>query len=149
MCVWNRIQEYNLDLKDKQKDISTLKQVIHSNYYNVAIIYRLNKKKKKHKHEQDDPKPKWARFTCTGIESLFITKLFKNTNRRVAFTTNNNLGKILNTQRTRRTNKFYMNKVYQLTCPTCRMKYIGQTGGPFHIWFRQHYTDYKYANNNS
>jgi hypothetical protein len=29
------------------------------------------------------------------------------------------------------------------------MKYIGQTGRPFHIRFRQHYTDYKYANNKS
>jgi hypothetical protein len=40
-----------------------------------------------------------------------------------------------------------MNRVYQLTCPNCHMKYIGQTGHPFHIWSRQHYRDNKYANN--
>jgi hypothetical protein len=36
-----------------------------------------------------------------------------------------------------------------LTCPTCLKKYIGQTGCPFHIRFREHYRDYKYANNKS
>jgi hypothetical protein len=43
--------------------------------------------------------------------------------------------------------KFDKNGVYQLTCPTCLKKYIGQTGIPFHVRFREHYRDYKYANN--
>ena len=37
--------------------------------------------------------------------------------------------------------------VYQLTCPDCNMKYIGQTGRPFHVRFQEHFRDYKYANN--
>ena len=37
--------------------------------------------------------------------------------------------------------------VYQLICPDCNMKYIGQTGRPFHVRFQEHFRDYKYANN--
>jgi hypothetical protein len=29
------------------------------------------------------------------------------------------------------------------------MKYIGQTGRPFHVRFNEHFRDYKYANNKS
>jgi hypothetical protein len=36
-----------------------------------------------------------------------------------------------------------------LTRPTCHKKYVGKTGRPFHIRFREHYRDYKYANNKS
>jgi len=40
-----------------------------------------------------------------------------------------------------------MKGVYQLKCPTCHKKYIGQTGRLFNVRFREHYNDYKYANN--
>jgi hypothetical protein len=45
--------------------------------------------------------------------------------------------------------KFDKNGVYQLTCPTCHKKYFGQTDRPFHVRFREHNRDYKYANNKS
>jgi hypothetical protein len=67
----------------------------------------------------------------------------------VAYTTNNNLGKLLEMQKTQKPNKFDKNGVYQLTCPTCHKKYVGQTGRPFLVRFREHYSDYKYANNKS
>jgi hypothetical protein len=46
-------------------------------------------------------------------------------------------------------NKFDKNGVYQFTFPTCLKKYIGQTGRPFQICFREHHRDDKYANNKS
>jgi len=33
--------------------------------------------------------------------------------------------------------------------PTCNKQYVGQTGRPFRLRFREHYNDYKYANNRS
>jgi hypothetical protein len=75
--------------------------------------------------------------------------LFKNTVLKVAYTTNNNLGKVLEMQKTAKPSKFERNGVYQLTCPTCHKKYVGQNGRPFHVRFREHYRDYKYANNKS
>jgi hypothetical protein len=46
-------------------------------------------------------------------------------------------------------NKFDQNGVYQLTCPTCSKKYIGQTGRPFETRFKEHYSDFKNAHNKS
>jgi hypothetical protein len=36
--------------------------------------------------------------------------------------------------------------IYQLTCPNFNMKYIGQTGRPFHVRFKEHFHDLKYKN---
>jgi hypothetical protein len=38
---------------------------------------------------------KWAKFTYIGKDTRFITKLFKDTNVRIVFTTNNTIGKHL------------------------------------------------------
>jgi hypothetical protein len=101
--------------------------------------------------DEDEQKQiqKWVKFTYIGKETRFITKLFKNTHLKVAYTTNNNLGKLLDTQKTEKINKIEKNGVYQLKCPTCQKKYVGQIGRPFHIRFREHYRDYKYTNNKS
>jgi hypothetical protein len=36
--------------------------------------------------------------------------------------------------------------VYQLTCPHCNIKYIGQTGIHFHMRFQEHFRYFKYNN---
>jgi hypothetical protein len=67
----------------------------------------------------------------------------------VAYTTNNNLGKLLEMQKAQTPNKLDKNGIYQLTCLICHKRYVGQTGRSFHVRFREHYRDYKYANNKS
>jgi hypothetical protein len=74
-------------------------------------------------------------------------KLQQNTHLRVAYTTNNSIAKLLNTQKVDTWNKFEKSGVYQLKCPTCKKKYVGQTGRPFCTRFKEHQRDYKYANN--
>ena len=91
-----------------------------------------------------------CKFSYTGRETRIITKLFKDTDLKIAYTTNNNLKKLLNTQKEKSPkNKYNNSEVYQLNCPTCQKKYIGQTDRPFHIRFQAHYRDFKYANNKS
>jgi hypothetical protein len=134
----------------KQKEIDTVKQIIHNNKYITSLVNRVhNSKKHKQILEEDKQTHKWVKFVCVGKETRYITKLFKNTPLKVAYTTNNNLGKLLEVQKTEKLNKFDRNGVYQLTCPACQKKYVGQTGRPFHVRFREHYRDYKYPNNKS
>ena len=52
----------------------------------------LHKKRRQNHNEQ---KQKWAKFAYIGKETRFITKLFKDTNIRIVFTTNNTIGKNL------------------------------------------------------
>lgn len=69
----------------------------------------------------------------------------------MAYTTRNNLGKLLNLklQNTKQPDKYDKSGAYQLKCPMCHKRYIGQTGRPFRVRFREHYNDYKYTYNNS
>ena len=64
----------------------------------------------------------------------------------VSYTTHNTIGKLLSLRSNTNQNKFEGSGVYQLTCPDCRMKYVGQIGRSFHTRFHEHFRDYKYAN---
>jgi hypothetical protein len=60
------------------------------------------------------------------------------------------LGKLLSHQSPHtHKDKYNKNGVYQLSCPTCKKKYIGQTDQPFHLRYKEHYADFKYTNNKS
>jgi len=50
-------------------------------------------KHKKKVQVQRTEKTKWAKFTYIGRETRFITKAFKNTKVRIAFTTDNTIKK--------------------------------------------------------
>jgi hypothetical protein len=128
-----------------------LKQTLQNNGYSArAIINTMKKQKNRRKGLDNEQNTKWAKFTYTGRETLMVTKLFKKSHIIIAFTTTNNLGRLLKNKSTQdSTNKFKLNGVYQLNCPTCNRKYIGQMGSIFHIRYREHYNDYKYANNKS
>jgi hypothetical protein len=39
--------------------------------------------------------------------------------------------------------------VYKLTCPDCRMNYVGQTGRSFRLKYNEHLRDYRYNTNKS
>jgi hypothetical protein len=67
----------------------------------------------------------------------------------IAFTTNNTIEKLLTTKQDTTTNKYDRSGVYQLKCPTCDMKYTGQTGRPFKTRFKEHMRDFKYNNQKS
>ena len=140
----NRIHTYNLDHLQKQKEIDTAKQIIHNN---TSLLNRLGKNtKQRQRHGQENQNQRRVKFTYVGRETRYITKLFKKISMKVAYTTNNNLGKLLEMQKTQKPNKFDKNGVYQLTC---HKKYVGQAGRPFHVRFREHYRGYKYTNNKS
>ena len=78
--------------------------------------------------KQDIERTKWAKFTYIGKETRFITKIFRKSNIKVALTTNNTIGKLLTTKQEETTSKYDKSGIYQLKCPTCDMKYIGQIG---------------------
>jgi hypothetical protein len=84
-----------------------------------------------------------------GKETKFITKLFKDSSVNITFTTQNTISKLLSTKSHPSQEQFENSGVYQLTCPDCNVRYIGQTGRFFCVRFSKHFRDYKYANNKS
>jgi hypothetical protein len=73
----------------------------------------------------------------------------KNTRVKVTYSTNNSLGKLLAKKHYPLKNKYENSGIYQLTCPTCSMKYMGQTDGCFRIRFQEHLRDFRYGNGKS
>ena len=82
----NRIDRYDVGHAEKQ--------VICNNKFHTSVLNKI--KASKTKPDSENQRKRWAKFTYIGKETRRITKLFKNTNVRIAFTTNNNLGKLLN-----------------------------------------------------
>ena len=119
-----------------------IKQIVQNNGYEVSILENINCTSSRQK--KDFCNKKWAKFTYVGRETRQITKFFQNTGVEVSYITNNRLGKILQHNTTGTKNKYDRSGVYQLSCPSCDKKYIGQTARPLHICFREHQHDYRY-----
>jgi hypothetical protein len=101
------------------------------------------------KAKNDTEKTRWAKFTYVGKETRAITKIFKGTDIKIAFSTRNTLGRHLTRKHNPPKGKFEQSGIYQLTCPTCDMKYTGQTGRSFKTRFREHQRVFKHGNGNS
>jgi hypothetical protein len=88
-----------------------------------------------------------AIFTYSGKETRKITRLFKDTNIKIAFQTKNTIQNIL--RHHTQTNKYNGNGVYQMKCMSCPLKCIGQTGISFNTRYKEHIRDINYNNSNS
>ena len=122
----NKIETYNLDQTKRQKEMDIVTQIIKNNKYETQTLNRICSKRVK--QEQEKRKKKRDRFTYMGNETRYIKKLLKNIDVKISYTTNNNLGKFLTTRTNQCLDKYKKNGVYQLECPSCNKKYIGQTG---------------------
>jgi hypothetical protein len=93
----NRVYNYPITEKAKDTEMTTIKNILENNKYNTNIITTLSTKKNKQKilGNPEKQKIKWATFSYIGKETRKITKIFRNTNLKVAFRTKNNLQSVL------------------------------------------------------
>ena len=122
------------------------KHILSKNKYDISLVNRLAKTKK---NKKQLPTTKWAKFTYIGKETKFVTKLFKDSPIKITFTTRNTIKRLLSTKPHPIQEQFDSSGVYQLSCPDCHMKYVGQTGRSFRIRFSEHFRYYKYNNSKS
>jgi len=71
---------------------------------------------------------KWAKFTYTGQQTRLFTKLHKNSRLKITYESGNKIEKLLSVKNGSVNDNFNKSSVYQLTCPDCDIKYIGQMG---------------------
>jgi hypothetical protein len=123
--LYNRNETYMITIEEKQKENKTIKHILQTNKYNIPFNIK-NKQRQNQENNPDQSSTRWAKFTYTGKETRIITKLFRHTNVRITYTTNNNLRKLLNPrQEDRHTDIYNRSGVYQLTCNVCQKRYIG------------------------
>src|SRR5215469_15919665 len=100
-------------------------------------------------HPHTDPvgNTKRATFTYTSPHIRKITNLFKNTNVKVTFKSNNTIAQL--TKPTSTTipppSPYDRSGIYSLTCSTCKQVYVGQTSRCLKLRYREHT---RYINNN-
>jgi hypothetical protein len=118
--------------------------IFFNNGYNNSTIQQLDRPTTK-------PSPKksnntWAKFTYIGKQTKFITKLFKETSIRIAYTTDNSISRQLskNPHTTQSARKYEKSGIYQLTCPDCHKRYMGHTDRTFQKRYQEHFHDYKF-----
>jgi hypothetical protein len=93
---------------------------------------------------------KQAKFTYTGKETRYITKLFKTFDIRIAFTTKHNIRHMLKDDHSnRQRNQYNKSGVYQPKYSECNKKYVGQTARLFRIRYKEHAREYRHDTNKS
>jgi len=144
------MNSYQLNKFNTEQEYNIIRQITYNNKYDPTTLNNINKTKLTEKQNKTDTH-KWAKFTYTGKETKFITKLFKNSPVKISYTTNNTISRILNRKpaHTKAHKQLETSTVYRLTCPDCNMKYVGQTGRSFRIRRQEHCRDFKYNNNKS
>ncbi|PNF31380.1 hypothetical protein B7P43_G10054 [Cryptotermes secundus] len=146
----NRLNTYPITEKGKQIEKNIIKSILQNNGYDTNIIKRLNqttRKQKSNTHDNEQHKTKWAIFTYSTKEVRKITKLFKDTQIKVAFRTRNTIENIL--KQKPQIDKYNKSGIYQMKCVDCPLKYIGQTGRTFNTRYKEHIHDIRNNDSNS
>jgi len=112
------------------------------------IIYYFKFQNYGSQSQNSQNKQKWCTFTYIGKETTYITKIFKHSNIKITYRTNNTLQKHLTTS-SQNLDKFTQSGIYKLTCPDCGKSYVGQTGRDFYTRYNEHKRSFRYNNHNS
>ena len=120
----HRLTTIPLSPSDYDKELNIIKQIAYNNGYSPAIVEKLLKKKQYNNCLKmifptiQDPHLKFITLTFNGNSSVSISSYLKKLDFKVAFRTNNLLGKLIKNNKTE-TNKLEKSGVYKLNCNDC------------------------------
>jgi hypothetical protein len=149
----NRMNTYPITDTHKKTERNTIRQILSANRYNDTIMNTVSLNQQHHNttvHEEktsEQTEVKRALFTYTGPHTRKITKLFQNAGIKTAFTTKHTVRNLVRERQNQ--NNFNSCGVYQLECGDCNKKYVGQTGRPFHVRFKEHERDFNNSSSKS
>jgi predicted RNA-binding Zn-ribbon protein involved in translation (DUF1610 family) len=145
--LYNRLNSYQLHETEYLREENTIQNILHNNSF--PLPPQKPKTHSEYPSPHNEPnRHKWAIFTITGPEISYITKLFKHTNLKIAFRTASNIQSYLN-KNTCTKDIFAQSGVYELTCPSCGMAYVVQTGRDFRTRFNEHKRSFIHNNQTS
>ncbi len=157
----HRLQSYPLSDTHKHVEHDIISHILRANQYSSSVVQNIRSylvvappihstlgltqhTAPQQAHNQ------YGTFTYVGKEIRHVTKIFKQTNVKIAFKTKNTIERLLRHRKTSTQDDcFGKSGVYKLTCPDCNMTYVGQTGRSFRTRFREHARDFKYRTGNS
>lgn len=144
----SRMHKIPLETADQSEELNTIKTIAYNNGYNPKLIDELNSKVNSHISHPNDkstlkkttklPTEKYVSFPFVGKLSYKIANLFRRTDIRISYYTNNKLKDKAIHSIKNNSNPYNRSGIYRLNCNSCSKIYIGQTGRNFNIRFREH-----------
>lgn len=120
---------HNLPIPEdrKGKGINIVKQIASDNRYSHKMINHLadHTQKFANPHRTNKTDKKWVPFTYFDPDIRKITNIFRNTRINIPFRPTNTF-KTYITDTNKTQNDLQKGGVYEITCHTCDLKYVGQ-----------------------
>jgi hypothetical protein len=88
----NRPNTYDLSTEAYEVEKQTIQNILANNSFPNGLLNTSSIKTRIHTAQDQLEKQKWATFTYTGKETIYITNIFKKTNIKIAFRTQNTTG---------------------------------------------------------
>ena len=151
----HRLLNIPLSKENFNKELNIIKQMAVNNGYQANMIDTIiHKKQHKKAISLVYPSSKfkdnsgYKTLTYTGKITQKTAKHLIKRNVKIAYRTNNTLGKLIKNNKTK-TKKENKCGVYKLSCGSCPKIYIGQTGRSFGKRIKEHETSYNKKHSNS
>lgn len=146
-----RAHKFPLQHTELQQEVETINHIAINNGFDPSLINTMSQQIKKKLNKQHNitlttdttPSVKYVKMPYLGIMSDKLARLFKNTEVKISFSTNNNLGRKLIHNTKPLDTKFDASGIYKITCSQCDKYYIGQTGRNFKTRFKEHLDCYR------
>jgi len=141
----------NLPLKTVQqkREWATILHIAQQNGFLPTVIHKLRHQmehKTKHTTSHNSKNKKWATFKCISPQICEVTNIFRNTNIRIAYKCHNTIANLIKPPRDHHTPPHSKWGIYQLTCNTYNLSYVGQTSHSLKIRFQEHIQYIRYNN---
>jgi len=133
----------------QKREWSTILHISQQNGFPPTVIHKLRHQiehKTKHTTPHDSKNKKWATFTYISPQIRKVTNIFRNTNIGVAYKCHYTIANMIKPPRDHHTLPHGKWGIYQLTCNTCNLLYVGQTSHTLNIRFQEHMRYIRYNN---
>jgi hypothetical protein len=132
-----------LNAERQHRECVTILRIAQHNKFPPKILYKLryqiqHKTRYATPHRDMNNNKKWATFIFIYPHIRTITNLFKHTKVKVAFRCHKTLGRLIRLTKGRNTPPHKKWGIYQLTCNSCKLSYVGQTCRDLKIRFQEH-----------
>ena len=138
--------------EERQEEWKYILQTAHNNNLPVNLLIRQKQRIQRRTTQPKTPTTtgtdtRWATFTYTSPQIRKLTNLFKHTNVKIAFKSNNTISQLTKpANKTPPPNPKDRSRIYSLTCNTCQQSYVGQTSRSLRLRFQEHTRYIKHNN---
>jgi hypothetical protein len=127
----------------KQKEWTVIQLIARNYSFPQNLLHKLNlqiqdKQPNQGQTNDSNTNKSWTTFTYYSPKIGKITKLFKHTNVKAAFSNTNTLQQLTKPKTENKSQEQDKSGIYELTCNTCHTSYVGQTSRSLKQRYQEH-----------